>query len=834
MFKNLTDKIGKVLNPNVLGALIVALIVALANAPAIRALELELVGEVSASCGYIPQFIEAIEVLDANPSEIFLASQNQGAYCGGGTPATIWKITLDPDTGEMVDVELKQSLDKIQIVRGALFESSDGTLFTGGGWCGYKPPYYSTDNGETWQSADTGPVHPPNSTYCYAELNGNVYAGTGYEPYTGQVYRWLGSGNWELVLDLGSVRNIVTSMAVYDNQLFVGSMAYGYSGNNCATSVPVYVSSDGNMFNPTTGIPNCYSVEKLLVVGNRLVARVQERSSPYQRYMYGWNNSSVMWEVIGIYNLEYGPIVSLNSALYAYGQAPTDTSAGIYQSLDFGQSWQQVAVLENPAASSMAVHGNEVYIGTSADASNITYLYRMSENNPPVADANDSYVINEGSSITFDASSSSDPDGDSLQYRWDFDNDGIWDTEWSDSPTANHTWNDDYSGTAQVEVYDGQLTDTATANVTVNNVPPTVGAITAPIDPVQVDTEITTNADFTDPGTLDTHTAIWDWDDEATSAGIVTFSNGSGSVSGSHTYGTPGVYEVTLTVTDDDGGSSQAMFQYIVIYDPNDGFVTGGGWINSPEGAYIPVPSLTGKANFGFVSKYKKGATVPSGQTEFQFKTGDLNFHSLSYEWLVVANHKAMYKGIGTINGTGNYGFQLSAIDAALTPSTDVDLFRIRIWNKDNADALVYDNQVEEADPNADPTTAIGGGSIVIHTSGAAAPANPENLISVVTVNLPQEFRLLQNYPNPFNPETWIPYQLHQPAEVVIRIYNSAGQLIRTLNLGPREAGFYLDRSRAAYWDGHNDAGEKVSSSVYFYQLQAGDFNATRRLVIVK
>jgi len=73
-----------------------------------------------------------------------------------------------------------------------------------------------------------------------------------------------------------------------------------------------------------------------------------------------------------------------------------------------------------------------------------------------------------------------------------------------------------------------------------------------------------------------------------------------------------------------------------------------------------------------------------------------------------------MYKGVGTINGSGNYGFMLSAIDEKLTPSTDVDLFRIKIWDKDNGEAIVYDNQMDAPD-DADPTTAIGGGSIVIH-----------------------------------------------------------------------------------------------------------------------
>jgi hypothetical protein len=92
----------------------------------------------------------------------------------------------------------------------------------------------------------------------------------------------------------------------------------------------------------------------------------------------------------------------------------------------------------------------------------------------------------------------------------------------------------------------------------------------------------------------------------------------------------------------------------------------------------------------------------------------DLNFHSDTYQWLVVAGPKAQFKGTGTIHGAGNYGFMLIAIDAALTPSTEVDKFRIKIWDRDNGEAIVYDNQMDAPD-DADPTTVIGGGSIVIH-----------------------------------------------------------------------------------------------------------------------
>jgi hypothetical protein len=81
---------------------------------------------------------------------------------------------------------------------------------------------------------------------------------------------------------------------------------------------------------------------------------------------------------------------------------------------------------------------------------------------------------------------------------------------------------------------------------------------------------------------------------------------------------------------------------------------------------------------------------------------------------LVIAGHKAIFKGTGTINGEGNYGFQLSAIDEDLTPSTDVDLFRIKIWDKDNNDEVIYDNKLG-AEDDSDPTTEIGGGNIKIH-----------------------------------------------------------------------------------------------------------------------
>ena len=99
---------------------------------------------------------------------------------------------------------------------------------------------------------------------------------------------------------------------------------------------------------------------------------------------------------------------------------------------------------------------------------------------------------------------------------------------------------------------------------------------------------------------------------------------------------------------------------------------------------------------------------------------------------------------------------------------------------------------------------------------------------------VPEKTALLRNYPNPFNPETWIPYQLAKAADVTVSIYNTQGAMVRTLTLGHQPAGVYQHRTRAAYWDGKNAQGEPVASGVYFYTLTAGEFTATRKMVIRK
>jgi hypothetical protein len=243
--------------------------------------------------------------------------------------------------------------------------------------------------------------------------------------------------------------------------------------------------------------------------------------------------------------------------------------------------------------------------------------------------------------------------------------------------------------------------------LTTNNLP-VISEIAAPLEPQPVNTPVEISTNFTDDEN-DTHTAEWNWGDGNVEAGTVTQGAGSGTVVDSHPYTTPGVYTIELTVTDNYDGTGTSEFRYVVVYDSSAGFVTGGGWIDSPAGAYVADPMLTGKANFGFFSKYKKGATTPTGSTEFQFHAVDFNFHSNTYQWLVIAGTTAKFKGSGTINGDvapdgSDYLFKLWAGD------DEPDTFHIKIWWEDvnGVENVIYDNSYDQP---------IVGGSIVVHTN---------------------------------------------------------------------------------------------------------------------
>ena len=393
---------------------------------------------------------------------------------------------------------------------------------------------------------------------------------------------------------------------------------------------------------------------------------------------------------LGVLGRGYGPY--MNVLVYHASNLNTPIAQTGYQQ---AYGWRQITLVFTPSEADIVVRFIEAGSSNGRDPL-VDNVQLTIPNSPPVANAGGPYEGGEGLAIALNGSASYDPDGNPLTYNWTVSDPGVCAF---DDPTAVEpilTCNDNGDFPADITVNDGIASDSDDTVVSVRNIIPSLGEISIDQVLVPVGTVVNASASFTDPGTLDTHSATWDWGD-GTSAGTVTQGAGFGSVNDSHSYSVPGVYTVMLSVADDDSGVDEAVYQYVVVYDPSGGFVTGGGWIDSPAGAYADNLDLTGKASFGFVAKYKKGANVPDGNTQFQFKSGNLNFHSTSYEWLVVAGNKAQFKGEGTINGEGSYKFMIWADDDS------PDTFRIQI-SGDNG--VVYDNGSQQS---------LGGGSIKVH-----------------------------------------------------------------------------------------------------------------------
>jgi PKD repeat protein len=253
------------------------------------------------------------------------------------------------------------------------------------------------------------------------------------------------------------------------------------------------------------------------------------------------------------------------------------------------------------------------------------------------------------------------------------------------------------------------LASQTSTNLTIDaaNQPPQVGPITAPLEPVPVNTTITASAVYTDTDADDTLTAVWDWGDG--NATTQTLPDTSGTASASHTYTAAGVYTIQLTLTDAAGESAIATFEYLVVYDPAAGFATGGGWFWSEAGAchHAICDGIDGnKVNFGFVIRYQKDAAAPDGNAQFQI--GDFRFQATDFHDLVInqSESQATFRGSGKVNGqpapNGTaYQFVVWARDAS------PDTLRIRIWYEENGSTiLIYDNGYHQP---------INGGNIKVH-----------------------------------------------------------------------------------------------------------------------
>ena len=262
----------------------------------------------------------------------------------------------------------------------------------------------------------------------------------------------------------------------------------------------------------------------------------------------------------------------------------------------------------------------------------------------------------------------------------------------------------------------------------------------------------------------------------------------------------------------------------------NTGSTAGAGWIASPAGAFVSTPSATGRDYFVFAAAYiGQNPVTPTGALALELKTKGLfypsilSFASSHFDALVVSGSKATLKGTGTISGSGSYGFLMSVIQGqGLTGNK----FRIKIWNKNNGNAVVYDSQMGAGD-DATPTGAVTGLIGVSQSGGstAAPEVSVQQLIEQdAATEIPTQFELHNAYPNPFNPSTTIRFDLPENTKVRLAVYDMLGREVAVLAEGERPAGQYTL---------HFDA-SKLSTGIYIYRLQAGNFTQTKKLMLMK
>ncbi len=327
-------------------------------------------------------------------------------------------------------------------------------------------------------------------------------------------------------------------------------------------------------------------------------------------------------------------------------------------------------------------------------------------NADPVASVDGPYAGAEGSAIALSLSAT-DPDGDALTFSWDL---GDGTTGSGSAPPANHVYADNGTYEIMLAVDDGRGgVDTARTTATISNVAPSLAAFSIPTTPLGLTpggVSVPVSAHFTDPGALDTHTATLD----CGSAESVPSDAPDGTASGVCSFSSPGVYQIGLTVRDNDGGTDTKVASgQVVVYDDTGGWVTGGGWVASPSGASTIAPFATGKLTFTFVARYLTRSSVPSGSVEFKLNGVGLDFRSTSLDWMVVGEHSAQVRGRGKVNGGGDYAFAVIAIDGQST-----DAVRVRIWNRVSG-VVLYDNRPGESLDDS-TVTALGGGNVQLHS----------------------------------------------------------------------------------------------------------------------
>lgn len=317
--------------------------------------------------------------------------------------------------------------------------------------------------------------------------------------------------------------------------------------------------------------------------------------------------------------------------------------------------------------------------------------------------------------------------------------------------------------------------------VSYNITGPGSGAIT------RIGSAINLSGEFWDePG--NTHTAKWLIDNSTTLRATVNepSDNVNGTVAGSYKFNNAGVYKLQMNVTDQNGVTRYAttnenLDAIVVVYDPNGGYTYGGGNFYSPMGALRSNTALAGDVSYGFTVNYYKGAKYPKGEAQFDFKLGDFEFNALNFDYLVISNSMAQFKGTGKIiGGQSGIGFIMTVVDGELD-GTGVDKIRMKIYNKNNGQ-VIYDNQPGASDA-ALPTHAVGANSVIVIGGGAksSSVANTEQPIVRIENNLLVESLEVGAFPNPHQGTFSLRIQSPKTGKMTIEYFTMTGARIHSI-----------------------------------------------------
>jgi len=403
-------------------------------------------------------------------------------------------------------------------------------------------------------------------------------------------------------------------------------------------------------------------------------------------------------------------------------------------------------------------------------------------NKDPVADAGGSYTGysgEEGASIQFDGVSSFDSDGFIISYKWDLDGDGVYDD--ATGPIASKTWSDDYTGIIGLKVTDNhQATDTDETTVTVQNVTPTanIDNIEQPNPHFKLPGEVLTfTGNFTDPGYLDSHTSSWDFGDGPNEPGALTEENeppdATGQVIVTHSYQNSGIFNVTLTIKDDDEGGGTDQMEIEVLSGAQAIYVIDD-YIQNLDGDAFNKNPVQKKSVF---SKKLGEVTQKINEENYQEAIDKLT-----------NDLRAKMDGFFGGHPKNDWIIDPDAQEVLLT----------------QIDALI-----EYLQSLLDELT--------------------KPFVSKFDRELPNHFRLFQNHPNPFNPETRISYTIPEQTNVTLKIYNIAGEKVVTLVDTQMNTGHH-----SVNWNGRDSLGRLVSGGIYLCRIQAGTSTQTIRMLLMK